>query len=106
MTHLKWEPGDCSSGAYMKVEVWIHQQWGIYSGHIGCGTHKKWEVVMVVGAPSSSGSSSGRLGTLAGRDWSKKQRSNHPPYRSTHLSSSPLPPTWLKLDATKINRVH
>ena len=36
--------------------------------------------VGVVGVASGSG----RLGTLAGRDWSKKQAGNHPPYRSTH----------------------
>ena len=35
-----------------------------------------------------SGANSGRLGTLAGRDWSKKLPGNHPPYRSTHSPSS------------------
>ena len=39
--------------------------------------------LVVVGGVGEA-SSSGRLGTLAGRDWSKKQAGNHPPYRSTH----------------------
>ena len=38
--------------------------------------------LVVVGGVGEA-SSSGRLGTLAGRDWSKKQAGNHPPYRST-----------------------